>query len=86
MTYVSSQVPEAVEAGSGRIVRFTLAVLTSFRALPRLSRQWRQHVSERRHLLELDDHVLADFGLTRQAAVEEAAKPFWRSLDPGSGR
>lgn len=86
MTHASSRALETVVPEIDRISRLTLAALTLFVALPRLSRQWRQRASDRRHLLELDDHVLADFGLTRQEVVDEAAKPFWRPLDPGSGR
>lgn len=36
--------------------------------------RWRQ----RRRLLELDDRMLADIGLSRQDALDEARKPFWR--------
>ena len=36
----------------------------------RLSRQ-------RRDLRDLDDHLLADIGLTRAEALEEAARPIW---------
>jgi uncharacterized protein YjiS (DUF1127 family) len=61
-------------------------VLTLPSTLLRLFRQWRQRTADRRHLSELEDHVLADFGLTRQQVMEEAAKPFWRPLDPGSAR
>jgi uncharacterized protein YjiS (DUF1127 family) len=33
---------------------------------------------QRQALAELDDHHLKDIGVTRQQAVEEAAKPFWK--------
>lgn len=32
---------------------------------------------QRRQLLELDDRLLADIGLPREQAVEEACKSFW---------
>jgi uncharacterized protein YjiS (DUF1127 family) len=32
---------------------------------------------QRWQLLELDDHLLADIGLSREQAVEEARKSFW---------
>ena len=32
---------------------------------------------QRRVLLELDDHLLADIGLTREQALAEGRKPFW---------
>ena len=33
---------------------------------------------QRQALLELDDHLLNDIGLTREQANKEARKPFWR--------
>ncbi|EKF19223.1 DUF1127 domain-containing protein [Nitratireductor pacificus] len=43
--------------------------------LARASARYRQ----RRHLAELDDHQLADIGLTRRDVERECAKPFWRA-------
>ena len=37
-----------------------------------------RRIEERRHLSQLDDHLLEDMGLTREQADREAAKPFWR--------
>lgn len=34
---------------------------------------------QRRVLLELDDHMLADIGITREQAQIEGRKPFWLS-------
>lgn len=34
---------------------------------------------QRRHLLELDDRMLADIGITREQAQAEGRKPFWLS-------
>jgi uncharacterized protein YjiS (DUF1127 family) len=36
----------------------------------------RQH--QRQALLELEDHLLDDLGLTREQAEQEARKPFWK--------
>ena len=33
---------------------------------------------QRQRLLELDDHMLEDIGLTRTAAEEMGRRPFWR--------
>ena len=40
---------------------------------------WRWHQTARQHqaLLELDDQLLADIGITREQAKKEARKPFW---------
>jgi uncharacterized protein YjiS (DUF1127 family) len=38
----------------------------------------RDRQSQRRALLELDDHSLSDIGVSRRQAREEGRKPFWR--------
>ena len=40
---------------------------------------WNRREAQRRHLLELDERLLRDVGLSREDAEAEAAKPFWRS-------
>lgn len=40
---------------------------------------WQTRNAQRNHLLELDDRLLHDLGLTRADAIVEARKPFWRS-------
>ncbi len=40
---------------------------------------WSSREAQRRHLLELDERLLRDVGLSREDAEAEAAKPFWRS-------
>lgn len=37
----------------------------------------RQHT--RRQLLDLDLHTLRDIGISREQALHEACKPFWRT-------
>lgn len=37
-----------------------------------------QKAEQRRRLLELDDDQLSDIGITREEAVQEARKGFWR--------
>ena len=39
---------------------------------------WRRRARSRQQLCELNDHLLKDIGLSREAARFEAAKPFWR--------
>lgn len=39
---------------------------------------WRQRSAQRQALLELDDRLLTDIGVSRMAAQEEAGKPFWK--------
>lgn len=85
MTYASLKKRATVVPVIDPIVNVALAALTLLAGFPRLPRQWRQRASDRRHLSKLDDHVLSDVGLTRQEVIDEAAKPFWRPLDPRSG-
>ena len=42
-------------------------------------RTWRWRARTRRRLLTLNDHLLADIGLSRADAVHEATKPFWQA-------
>ena len=59
------------------------------RNLPGLSRRlpwvvslvllWAERAAQRRVLARLDPHELADIGVTRAAALAEAAKPFWQA-------
>ena len=39
---------------------------------------WQQRYELRRHLLELDDRLLEDMGISRERARQEAARPCWR--------
>ncbi|HCE72454.1 MAG TPA: hypothetical protein DET67_15225 [Ruegeria sp.] len=40
--------------------------------------KWEQNRRTRLNLGKLDDHLLRDVGLTRQAARDEAARRFWQ--------
>ena len=40
---------------------------------------WAERASERRHLAELDDHLLKDIGLNRAEVEAVSTRPFWRS-------
>jgi uncharacterized protein YjiS (DUF1127 family) len=39
---------------------------------------WIARHRERNALAELSDHLLEDIGVSHEAALREAAKPFWR--------
>ncbi len=39
---------------------------------------WWDRARQRHHLLQLDDRLLKDVGLTRAGVEREAAKPFWK--------
>ena len=38
---------------------------------------WYQRHRQRHQLHQLEDHLLADIGLSREQALAEARKPFW---------
>lgn len=38
---------------------------------------WHSRARQRKSLAQLDDHLLADIGLTREVQVAESSKPFW---------
>ena len=38
---------------------------------------WHQRQRQRQALADLDEHLLSDIGITREAAAREVAKPFW---------
>ncbi|MCY4470868.1 MAG: DUF1127 domain-containing protein [Thiotrichales bacterium] len=42
-------------------------------------RTWNRRARTRRHLLTLNDHLLADIGLSRTDAIREASRPFWQA-------
>ena len=39
---------------------------------------WQRRAGERRHLMELDNRLLADMGLSRADVEREYRTPFWR--------
>ncbi|MFQ5545373.1 MAG: DUF1127 domain-containing protein [Acidiferrobacterales bacterium] len=39
---------------------------------------WWDRTRQRQHLLQLDDRLLKDVGLTRADVERETAKPFWK--------
>jgi uncharacterized protein YjiS (DUF1127 family) len=43
-----------------------------------LATWYRDRRRQRKALLELDDRMLADIGITKSQAIQEAEKPFWK--------
>src|SRR2546429_9400844 len=50
--------------------------------LKRMHNRWQQ----RQALLDLEDRLLDDIGITREQAEREARTPFWKRHRPGRGR
>lgn len=59
---------------------FALSLFDRMLMLAALPGQWRQRAADLRHLRSLEDHILADMGLTRADVEREAHAPFWRPL------
>jgi uncharacterized protein YjiS (DUF1127 family) len=70
----SYSIKEPVRAGP--IVAAGQAVLTSLASMTII---WLNRRQGRRDLCELDDRLLADVGISREDALREAGKPFWRT-------
>jgi uncharacterized protein YjiS (DUF1127 family) len=45
--------------------------------LGQLWARWRDRARRRLYLADLDDHLLADVGMTRDGCRREREKPFW---------
>jgi uncharacterized protein YjiS (DUF1127 family) len=58
----------------------------SLHAALRLLACWSARHRQRADLAELDDHLLADIGVTPQEARRECARPFWRRAPILAGR
>jgi uncharacterized protein YjiS (DUF1127 family) len=86
MAFLSLEVQKTTAFETGRPSGIGLGSLMIIRSVLTRPRQWRNRVRDRRHLCELSDRALSDIGLTRWDVLNEAAKPFWRPLDPLSGR
>jgi uncharacterized protein YjiS (DUF1127 family) len=56
----------------------TLSGGSFLRSVPAVIRTWMARSRERRELGELEDHVLADIGISRAEAWLEARKWFWQ--------
>ena len=54
-----------------------VVVMRAARRAAHLTHSWIERSRRRQALSDLDEHQLADIGITQQAAEREAAKPFW---------
>ena len=61
-----------------RTVRASIRGGRSWSAIGKLLSAWRRNVGTRRSLETLPDHLLDDIGVSREAALREARKPFWQ--------
>jgi uncharacterized protein YjiS (DUF1127 family) len=54
------------------------AVRRAARRIAGVLLRWHERRRQRGALLELNDHLLRDIGISRATALGEATKPFWR--------
>ena len=77
-THMNYNAPFVGSAGVASLNPVQL-VNNSFRTLLKTLQVWQARVEERRHLAEMDGHLLADLGLSRDQLTQESEKPFWRA-------
>lgn len=76
MTYATDiRVPCKADGVVGLPAKLVCLFLASLQTL----QLWYERSRQRRRLVRLDDRLLRDIGIGRIAAMEEAAKPFWRA-------
>jgi uncharacterized protein YjiS (DUF1127 family) len=64
-----------------RTVRSTNIIAALFTAacrVPRIVSMWHERIASRHALVNLNDHVLRDIGLSRADVEREFMKPFWQ--------
>lgn len=80
--YTPADLAPAGPTRPGRRLRSLLRLpATALRPIERtvlLLLGWQERARERRHLLELSDHMLRDLGLSRADVENEVSKRFWR--------
>lgn len=67
--------PEFIEA---RDIK-DLDLASSPRRLIDLLCTWQRRSIDRKRMLTISDHILADIGISRIDLMREAAKPFWKA-------
>jgi uncharacterized protein YjiS (DUF1127 family) len=73
MATVTGNCLEVVSVGRGATARPSAAVRLADSLVG-----WLQRARSRRVLAQMDERMLHDIGITRDAALSEHAKPFWR--------
>jgi uncharacterized protein YjiS (DUF1127 family) len=54
------------------------SLLKAFKSTADKVTEWRDRARERRWLMEMDERLLKDIGISRSDAYRESRKPFWR--------
>ena len=64
--------------GSARSTTYAPRRNSVLRRVKRLLQLWRERKRSHPQLCELDDYILRDIGLTRDALLCESTRPYWR--------
>ena len=73
MTGIARTALSAVPSAAHRALRDFLSTVVSTVAA------WSGRARQRRALAGLDDHILRDIGIDSRKALEESARPFWKT-------
>ena len=63
---------------SARSARYAPCRNSVLKGVIRLLQLWRERARSHPQLCELDDYMLRDIGLTRDALLCESTRPYWR--------
>jgi len=80
MSNYLNTVKESRFSVSARAIVDTLNEVTNAKptTITGMIKMWVSRFKQRRSLANLPDHLLKDIGISRDAALEEACKPFWQ--------
>ena len=68
----------SVVLGGARRLTVRETAVAPLRNLMDIAVRWQERAHERRRLIDMEDRMLADIGLSRTDAQAEFNKPFWR--------
>lgn len=78
LTYADGAAIEPVSVSHFSFTAMLAAMWKFFARIPSILYLWHERARQRRHLMELDDHLLKDIGLTRGDVYRESHRPFWK--------
>ena len=74
----ANTMPSQTTFGSARSATYAPRRNSVLRRVIRLLQLWRERTRSHPQLCELDDYILRDIGLTRDALLCESTRPYWR--------
>ena len=74
----TNTMPSQTTFGSAQSAKYAPRRNSILRRVIRLLQLWRERTRSHPQLCELDDYILRDVGLTRDALLCESTRPYWR--------